>query len=168
MTVTARAARSRTPARRLNPRLLRDLHLYLAVFFAPAIIFFAMTGVVQELGLHEASRDGSFRPAPIVEKLAQVHIHQRFAAPPRRSGGPSAATAAARPAAAAQPRQEAARQGPSPATTLTKWFFALSAVGLTLTSLLGVWIALTQSRHRILCWALLGLGGVIPILLLAL
>ncbi|MFC3070616.1 hypothetical protein [Phenylobacterium soli] len=174
MTATAQAARNRAPARRINPRLLRDLHLYLAVLFAPAIIFFAVTGAVQVLGLHEASRDGGgYKPAPLVEKLAQVHIHQRFAEPPRRNaarpaagpGAPGAPTATAAPQA--QPAAQAARRGPSLGTRLVKWFFAASAVGLTLSGLLGVWIAVTQSRQRKLAWALLAIGAVIPLAFLA-
>lgn len=167
MTATAQAARPRAPARRLSPRLLRDLHLYLAVFFAPAIIFFAVTGAVQVLGLHEASRDGgTYKPSPLIEKLAQVHIHQRYAEPPRRRAPPATAAAHLRPAAA--PAAQEARSGPTLSVQLVKWFFALTAAGLTLSASLGIWIAVTQSRRRALCWALLGLGAFIPIALLAL
>lgn len=169
MTQTAQAQRARF--RGPSPRALRQLHLWVAVFSAPSIIFFAATGTIQVLGLHEASRDGTYRPAPIVEKLSQVHIHQRFAEPPRppapraqgartgRSDG-----AATRPAADGQPNR---RRGPSLGTQLAKWFFAAAAIGLVTSSLLGVWIATTQSRDKRLAWILLAIGAVVPVLALA-
>lgn len=165
MTTTAQAARPRGATRRLSPRFLRDLHLYFAVFFSPVIFFFALTGVVQVLGLHEASRDGTYKPAPFVEKLSQVHIHQRFAEPPRRAApkADKAAVQAAPPAAAKAPARPK-----SPGVQLVKWFFAAAGFGLMASAALGIWIGVTQSRQRRLAWGLVAAGALIPVALLVL
>ena len=44
-------------------QLLRQIHLYLGVFTAPAILFFALSGVLQTFGLHETTKDSSYKPA---------------------------------------------------------------------------------------------------------
>lgn len=143
---------------------LRQLHLYLGVFFAPCILFFALSGAVQVLGLHEASKGGGgYKPAPVVEKLSEVHIHQRYAAK-RKPSPPASAAAAPRPAAAPAPPPKP----PALSTTLTKWFFVATASGLAISALLGIWMAVTQSRRRGLAWALLIAGALAPVLLLTL
>lgn len=138
------------------PRLLRQIHLWLGVFFAPAILFFAVTGGLQELKLHEAH--GDYTPAPIVEKLGQVHIHQKFAVRPQRQG-PA-------PAQAAAPR--ATPPAPEASVVASRWFFTATAVGLVATTLLGLWIGVVQARQKTLALILLGAGSLLPVALLAL
>uniref|UniRef100_B0SZF6 Uncharacterized protein n=1 Tax=Caulobacter sp. (strain K31) TaxID=366602 RepID=B0SZF6_CAUSK len=151
----------------MTPRMLRDLHLYLAVFFAPSILFFALTGALQLFGLHEA-RGAGYAPPAVIEKLAQVHIHQRYVAKPSRP----------RPATAVQPAEGAASapaansappkaQEKEPSTLAIQIFFLGTALGLTLASLLGLWIGLTQGRLRKVSAVLAALGTVLPILLVA-
>jgi len=43
-------------------KLLRMLHLYLGVFAAPALLFFAFTGGLQTFSLHETTRGSSYTP----------------------------------------------------------------------------------------------------------
>lgn len=153
----------RKPARPwLTPRTLRDLHLYLAVFFAPSILFFAITGALQLFGLHE-SRGGSYSPPPVVEKLAQVHIHQRYALKPVRPRPAAAPT----PAPAAKSAEPAAEAKQSSTLAIQIFFFAAGA-GLALASLLGLWIGLTQGRLRKVSLVLTVLGAAAPIILVAL
>ncbi len=146
-------------------RLIREAHLYMGVLFAPTIVFFALTGALQLFGLHEASRDGGYTPPAVIEKLGQVHIHQRYAAKPGRPDGPrppqAAASAQQAAPAAPAPRAEPPRQHPG-----VKWFFLGTALGLVATALLGLWMGLTHLRQRSLAWALFGLGVALPILLL--
>jgi hypothetical protein len=147
-------------------RLVREAHLYMGVLFAPTIIFFALTGALQLFGLHEDSRDGSYTPVPVIERLGQVHIHQRFADKPGRPDAPRPPQAAApapeaAPAAPDEPRAAPPKQHPG-----AKWFFLATALGLTVTALLGVWMGLTHLRQRNLAWGLLGLGILAPVLLL--
>lgn len=146
-------------------RLIREAHLCMGVLFAPTIVFFALTGALQLFGLHEASRDGGYTPPTVIERLGQVHIHQRYAAKPGRPDGPrppQSAPSAQHPAPAAPaPRAEPARQHPG-----VKWFFLGTALGLIATAVLGLWMGLTHLRQRSLAWALFGLGVALPILLL--
>ena len=46
---------------------LRDLHNWLGVFFAPGILFFALSGVLQTFGLHESGpgRDYCWSGTPL-------------------------------------------------------------------------------------------------------
>ncbi|MBC7670458.1 MAG: hypothetical protein H7236_18835 [Gemmatimonadaceae bacterium] len=164
---------SKTPADRATarpwptPRTLRDLHLYLAVFFAPSILFFALTGALQLFGLHEA-HGADYRPPSVIAKLSEVHIHQHYALKPGRPNAEPAAKPpeGAGPAAAASsaaPKAEAKE----PSTLAVQIFFLGTALGLTLAALLGLWIGLTQGRLRKVSAVLAVLGTVLPILLLA-
>ena len=57
----------------MNPaqlnRLLRKIHLYVSVFFAPLLLFYGLTGAIQVLHLHEA-RGGTYTPPAVVEEVA--------------------------------------------------------------------------------------------------
>lgn len=153
----------------LTPRTLRDLHLYLAVFFAPSILFFALTGALQLFGLHE-SKGADYRPPSVVEKLGQVHIHQRYQLKPSRPGPAPAAKPAESAAAKAQaPKAAPPKAEEKPSSTLAiQIFFLGTALGLALASALGLWIGLTQGRLRKVSAVLAGLGTVLPIIILAL
>lgn len=155
----------------MNNRLIRQLHLYVGVLFAPTILFFALTGALQLFGLHEESRDGAYTPPALIESLSQVHIHQRFGAKPTRPGPPPGA--AARPAARAEAAPRLS-EGNNPATSKrpaqhpgAKWFFLFAALGLTASALLGLWMGLSQSRSPRLAWGLLVAGILLPVLLIA-
>ena len=144
----------------LSPRLLRQLHLYVGVLIAPSILFFAVTGGLQLFGLHEAEKGSAYTPPPVIEKLSEVHIHQRYDLKPKRKGPPPAT-----PAAAAQPAPAKAEE--PEAVPPIKWVFLAVSIGLVLSTLLGLWMGLTQGRNRRLAFALLALGAIVPVLLLA-
>src|SRR5580704_16397624 len=72
-------------------RYTRLTHLYLGVFIAPALLFFAFTGALQTFSLHETTRGSSYKPPAWAVLLAQIHKKQtpivpvRKAAPAERS-----------------------------------------------------------------------------------
>ncbi len=135
---------------------VRQLHLYLGVFFAPALLFFAATGALQVFSLHEAH--GDYRPAPLIEKLGEVHKNQRFELKAHKPQKPKPALAAAKP----PPVEE-----PTPLKTLAlKWFFLATALGLMFSTCLGLWMGLTHLRNRVLAFGLLCAGAIIPVLIL--
>src|ERR1700761_1336727 len=79
--------------------VLRRLHLYLGVFTAPAILFFAFTGALQPFSLQETAHDSSYKPQRWMMVLAEIHKKQTDRLPPAKSGpgqvcpqGPSTAT----------------------------------------------------------------------------
>jgi hypothetical protein len=53
---------------------MRRFHLFIGVFIAPSILFFAGTGALQLFSLHEAH--GSYEPPSVIEALAKVHKDQ--------------------------------------------------------------------------------------------
>ena len=136
-------------------RRLRQLHHYVGVFFAPAIIFFALTGALQTFGFHEA-RDGSGPPAKWIAWAASVHKDQ--AVPHPHLGSNPA------------PRDDADHRGPTKhkedSAMPLKVFVGLMAIGLIASALLGVAIALSVRSMRRFSIVMLALGTVLPLALL--
>src|SRR3954453_13454531 len=62
----------------------RQLHLYMGTFFAPAILFFAITGALQTFSFHERTRGSSYDPPVLLMKLAQLHKKQTLAIAPKK------------------------------------------------------------------------------------
>jgi hypothetical protein len=141
-------------------KLIRKIHFYLGTFFAPSIIFFAFTGALQIVGLHEGEGEVAW-----VARLAQVHKSQTFDEPRRRPPRPAppALAAAAAPHIEAAP---AAPSGPSKSQPLVL-FFVLMSVSLITSSCLGVWMAFQYKRDRRVILGLLVAGVVLPIVFLA-
>lgn len=149
-------------------RKLRLLHLYVGVFTAPALLFFAVTGALQTVGLHEPIRGSNYQPPHWIEVLAQIHKKQTAVLPPpRRSGPPVGAPRAEglgdRPqaaAAATAPDQSPARErNPVP----LKAFFLLVSVGLFASTVSGISMSYMYDRNKRLITALLVLGAVLPL-----
>jgi hypothetical protein len=157
-----------TRAAQVPISMLRTLHLYLGTFFAPAIIFFAFSGVLQVLGLHEAE-DAEAARAPVwIETIARLHKDQRLARPPSQKI-PSAIMAMR-----AEHEQRAAHDHPtgdekpeasprSVAQIALKAFVVLMAIGLIVSAALGIVIALRNSRTRRVATLMLALGVVLPV-----
>jgi hypothetical protein len=172
----------------------RQIHLYLWTFFAPAIIFYALTGALQSFQYHE-EHEG--RPAiPLFEKLAEIHKDQRVpkwskpAAAPQEAQAEKPAIAQPNPAATASASPEmrvAATPGaqpdvakPIPQTKPSgspraprrkpsipfKVFAVFMSLGLILSSCLGIYMAFKYNRDKRMVWALLLAGTVLPAVLL--
>ena len=161
--------------------LIRNIHAYMGLFIAPSVIFFAVTGGLQLFKLHEAS--GAYSPPAIVEKLGRLHKDQRFELRPKRpvEARPTPAIAddpdAPGPALAARSSKGAvangAKGGDEDGTepwsiVAIRWLFLGVSVGLTLSTGLGVWMALQPHRRSRLTWAMLVAGTVLPVLLVLL
>jgi hypothetical protein len=151
---------------------IRRLHLYLGVFFAPAIIFFSFTGAMQTFSLHESRPGEGAKPAWIA-KLAEIHKNQRLAQPRKppaeEPAMPNPQRATDGPVRGPEPAKEeqntkarSARPSPLP----LKIFVLFMAVGLISTTLLGIWMAFKYNRDPKVVWGLLIAGAVLPVLLL--
>ena len=169
-------------ARAARLALIRNIHGYLGLFIAPSVVFFAVTGAFQLYGLHEAR--GAYHPPAILEKLGNLHKDQRFGLS-EHHGGPKAdpdggdhADAdhdhdhdhdahepAGKPPAAADKPPAKAEEAPPLRETALKALFLLVATGLTLSTLLGVWMALLPHRRNLLAVSLLIAGIVLPVAL---
>lgn len=167
-------------------RAIRQVHHFSGVFLAPAILFFAITGGLQMFGLHETSRGSSYIPPAILVHLSQLHKHGSLAAPAHRPGpGPSAAPAAGgkqdgaapkpdtapkpegapKPDAASKPPAVGASQ-PAHNPLPIKIFFALTAIGLVVSTASGLTMAWKFTRRKGRVVATLLAGIVVPLLLL--
>ncbi|OOG44871.1 hypothetical protein B0E52_06910 [Rhodanobacter sp. C06] len=146
----------------------RLVHLYLGVFTAPALLFFAITGGLQTFGLHETSRGSSYVPPKWLAVAGQLHKKQDMAVPPAKLRPPAAA-AAGKPASAMPAlatRATAAAAAPRAKNPLPlKIFVALVAFALALSTLTGLYLSWKYTRHggRILAIFLAGIAA--PILL---
>ena len=133
-------------------RNLRRFHLYLGMFFAPAILFFAFSGMLQTFDFHEPEN----KPAQWLKVIAQIHKKQDLPKP--RKARPSAG----RPAKGEAPPPAAPAHSPLP----LKVFTGLMSIGLMLSTLLGIWIALSMRAGRAIAIVMLIIGTALPIALL--
>lgn len=144
-------------------KVCRLMHLYLGVFTAPALLFFAITGGLQTFNLHEAGRGSSYVPPRWLAVMAQLHKKQTPDIPvhrPRPAMAPApleASTAIARPRSS----QQAPRRHPLP----LKIFVAVVALALALSSLSGLYMAWRYTRHAWRIAAIFLAGIIVPVLL---
>jgi hypothetical protein len=141
---------------------IRTLHTCVGMLIAPAVLFFACTGVLQIYSLHEAH--GGYTPPSVIEKLSALHKDQVFAQP-RRRPPPASAAGAPKPVS---PPPGGADHRTKLATTLLKAVFAAVAVGLIGPTCAGLWMALRQPGRRRLYLLLLLIGAGVPLVLAAL
>jgi hypothetical protein len=146
----------------MNSRTLRQWHAYVGLFIAPSVLFFALTGSLQIFNLHEAH--GSYHPAVLLEKFSAVHKDQVFEEPHDQSAPDHDATHAAAGGGDQPTADEDEKQSVS--TYALKLFFAVVALGLIASTLIGIWMATTQIRRKGLAWTLLIVGALLPIGLL--
>ena len=132
---------------------IRTWHTYIGILIAPSVLFFAFTGALQIFNLHEAH--GRYEPPPLIEKLSRLHKDQVFAREEHeedRSKG----------AGTQEPPKAESEDQPRLGTVLLKWFCLLVAVGLSISTLLGLWMGLMQIRRKRTGWWLLAAGIVAP------
>lgn len=135
-------------------RQMRQFHRYLGLFFTPAIIFFAFSGMLQTFDFHEPK--GGAAPPRWIAVIAGIHKKQDFPKP-RRPRPPAPAEARPAGAPAAAPRHD---------PFALKVFTGLMSIGLILSSLIGMLIALNARATRRSAIIMLALGTLLPILLL--
>jgi hypothetical protein len=140
-------------------KLARQLHLYIGVFIAPAVLFFAFTGGLQVFGLHETSRSSDYRPPAWLAIAGQLHKKQTDVLPVRKPRPPEAAPSSSNPVKPDAPA--APVRHPLP----LKIFSAFVSFGLFVSTLLGLYMAYRYTRKHLLISALLILGTVVPVVL---
>ena len=149
-------------------RLLRQIHTYLGVFFAPAIIFFAFTGALQTFSLHENHGGGPYQPPAWIVTLASVHKDQELPKPKHHRPPPAAPKSEAKPdqSAKAEPAPEGPAPKPGPSPLPLKIFTLLLSIGLITTALVGLYIALTNKALQKTAVVVLAAGVLAPLILL--
>ncbi|MBU6415804.1 MAG: PepSY domain-containing protein [Xanthomonadaceae bacterium] len=147
----------------------RTLHLYLGVFTAPALLFFAFTGALQSVNLHEGARGSDYKPPAWIASIAHMHKKQSFDVPAKRLP-PKASAANADGAQAAgvpMPTNDKSSSAPNKRNPWPmKIFFVLVSLSLLLSTLTGVYIGWRHTRHRRRYGATLAAGVLVPAMLL--
>ena len=140
--------------------LLRRIHAYTAIFAAPSILFFALTGALQLFDLHEA-HDG-YEPPAVIRGLAALHKDQMFT----EATEPAAPVDAKDPTSAAGKSKAPSHDQPGPpASLILKWFFLLVTTALCVSTGIGLWLGLRVVRQKRLRWFLLSCGTALPAIL---
>jgi hypothetical protein len=156
-------------------KYLRLIHLYIGVFIAPALLFFAFTGALQTFSLHETTRGSSYKPPAWAVMLAQIHKKQTPVVPVRKVPSPQSADKGAAPEKAAPelpqlpktPAQSAPAEAPKTAHNALplKCFFLLVSIGLFVSTLSGLYMSYKYIRNRKLITTILLAGIIVPVLL---
>lgn len=157
-------------------KTVRLTHLYLGVFVAPAILFFAFTGALQTFSFHETTPGSSYQPPHLFVVLAQIHKKQTPILPPPRKPQPIPQGSASAPdhhdhpdSAAAVPvpsRAPAPEPKPKHSPYPLKIFFLVVAISLCLSTFSGIYMAWAYSRNKVAIATLLVLGALIPLLMM--
>jgi hypothetical protein len=146
-------------------RYTRLVHLYLGIFTAPALIFFAFTGALQTFSLHETTRGSSYKPPAWAVTLAQLHKKQTPVVPVRK-----AAPTSASPGEKPTPKSSDPAPTPPPDTRVhhplpMKIFFLIVSIGLFVSTISGIYMSYKYVRNRVMVTVLLVFGTLIPLVL---
>ena len=137
----------------------RVWHSYAGAFFAPAILFFSITGALQTFNLHKPMP--GYHPPVALQALASMHknqnLHVKYADDPAPKTGKHA-------------KADKPDDTPPPlSSVIAQWmlkvFVALVSVGLVATTALGLYMSWQTSRRRaMLLW--FAAGTVLPMLMM--
>jgi len=146
---------------------IRQFHLYLGTFFAPAIFFFAFSGALQTFGLHESGKGSSYSPPAWIATMAEIHRDQRLEKPHKEHAHAVAPKDDhdAHEEHAQNPALDDDHQEPRSSLPL-KCFILLLSVGLMTAAGLGIYIALQSRNNRRITWVMLASGVMVPVALL--
>jgi hypothetical protein len=156
-------------------KFFRKIHLYIGVFIAPALLFFAFTGALQTFSLHETTQGSNYKPPAWLVTLGQLHKKQTTTVPVRKlkPASPDNFANFAKPAASStsdpgQLPKITDAPAPKPKSHLPmKIFFLLVAVGLFISTLTGIYMSYKYTRSKLVITGLLLAGIAIPMLLLS-
>ena len=117
-------------------KFIRRLHLYLGCFFAPLLLFYIATGWYQTVNPDRRKNPGE--ADSWVARFRSIHVDQIY------------------------PSEHANSYSPA----LFRWLVVLMALALIITAALGIFLAFRTLRQRALVWVSLGLGILVPVILL--
>jgi ABC-type nitrate/sulfonate/bicarbonate transport system permease component len=115
---------------------LRKLHLYLGCLFAPMLIFFAISGAWQLFNWHQSTKDQSYNAPRVLAVLSDIHKDAHIPPTPARK--------------------------PTP----LRYFMLAGAVGLVISTVIGVIMAYRFSRRPLVATICLLSGIFVPTILL--
>lgn len=143
----------------------RTWHSYSAAFFAPAILFFSITGAFQTFNLHKPLP--GYQPPAVLQALASMHKNQNLNVKYVDGAGPKASKRDKTPKA--DKPDEAPKAPPPLRSQIAQWvlkvFAALVSVGLAATTILGLYMAWQTTRRRAVL-LFFAAGMVLPMLVM--
>jgi hypothetical protein len=128
--------------------IVRRLHLYLSVFFAPLLLVFVVTGWAQTMNFDRSN--------PFLNRLSEVHTSQLYPTEPQHKN------------------QNGSWEGDWEGRHMRisnlpmKELIALMSIALLVSISLGLALAFTMVRNRVPVWIALILGVATPVFLLTL
>jgi hypothetical protein len=138
-------------------KTIKITHRYLGLFFAPAILFFSLSGSLLVLGWHQTSRDGNYVPARWIAEIAQIHKKQTIVLPNPKPQRPVGDAGNDRPVPAKKVSKTPASK------VVLQCFVVVMSVALMVTTFLGIIMALLYGGDwRIVSVAVL-LGILFPV-----
>jgi len=145
-------------------KAVRKTHLYLGLFITPAVLFFAFTGAMQTFSLHQAAKGSTYKPANWIVALAQIHKKQTLDLPPQRTEKTPSVQTDARP----KPNiptglVEGGSRTPHNAMPL-KIFFLIVSIGLSVSTLSGMYMSYKYSRSKVWTTLTLLAGIGVPVI----
>lgn len=137
----------------------RRWHSYAGAFFAPAILFFAVTGALQTFNLHKPMP--GYHPPMVLQALASMHKNQNL----RVKNADDPAPKQGKHAKADKPNTPPQPLSSRIAQSMLKLFVALVSVGLVATTALGLYMSWQTSRRRaVVLW--FTAGALLPMLMM--
>jgi hypothetical protein len=142
-------------------KFVRQVHLYLGVFIAPAILFFAVSGALQTFSLHESTKGSNYKPAKWIVMMAQLHKKQTIHIPQRKLQTPTQTLSTCKPQKGVPGPDKP--DLPEPRALLMKVFLLLVSAGLVTSTFSGLYMSYRYSRSRLVLTMVLVAGIVVPI-----
>jgi hypothetical protein len=149
-------------------KTMRLVHLCLGIFFAPTIIFFSVTGGLQTFELHEQRAGADYQAPDWLAAAAEIHKNQAYklAQPPDMAIEPSKLEGKSREEGKTVEARKPGRKAKKHTSQALKWMILFMAIGLTLSTLIGIYMAFAYNRDRRLILGLLFAGTVLPVALI--
>jgi hypothetical protein len=147
-------------------KVVRLIHLYLGVFIAPAIVFFAFTGALQTLSLHTSSKGSTYKPAHWIIALAQLHKKQTTELPASKVEQSASSRLTSKPGA--PERTDSSEKGldrPAHHPLPMKIFFLVVSMGLFASTATGLYMSYKYCRRKVLLAIVFIAGIIVPICL---
>jgi hypothetical protein len=142
---------------------VRRVHHYIGVFFTPAILLFALSGALQTFRLQEEKGYGGPPPTWITWMAS---VHKDSSMPRARNTEHKEERPAAKMADGVRSTTNVAPAKPAPSRRPMQTFAALLSIGLVVSALLGIAIALNNQTTRWISILMLAGGTILPLLLM--
>jgi hypothetical protein len=142
----------------------------MGALFAPGLIFFAASGLLQVFDLHKPQPAQGYQPPAAVRAIASLHKNQTLSTrekdavkAPRKGGDGEEPKPKAKAKDKAMDKTKAGPGRSSLGSILLKAYAAAISVVLALTTVIGLYLAFRSPRDRVWNLVLLALGLLAPI-----